>query len=127
MNKAATIMLISALALPFSALAGPGGPGGHGGGHGPDMHGPMPGHRVSILPDLATAVMIGGLTYWLVNGTYYQKQGPEYVVVERPAAAPDSTLQVLDFNGKRYYVKEGHYYSRDIEGNYTEVPRPAGL
>ncbi len=46
---------------------------------------------------------------------------------KRPAEAPDSTLQVLDFNGKRYYVKEGHYYSRDIDGNYTEVPRPAGL
>jgi len=124
MKKAASLLFVAALVLPLSAFAGPGWHDNHG-GHGPDM--PGPGHHVSILPDIATAVMIGGLTYWLVNGTYYQKQGPDYVVVERPADVPDSTLHTLDFNGKRYYVKEGHYYSRDIDGNYTEVPRPAGL
>jgi len=88
---------------------------------------PKPGHRVSILPELATAVAIGGITYWLANGIYYQKQGNEYVVVEKPPAPADSSLKTLDFGGKRYYVRDGHYYTRDIDGNYTEVPRPAGL
>ncbi|HBC1013233.1 TPA: hypothetical protein IGZ65_004978 [Escherichia coli] len=83
---------------------------------------PRPGHRVSILPELATTIAIGGITYWLVNGIYYQKQGTEYVVVEKP-----SGLQSLDFDGKRYYISDGHYYIRDINGNYTEVPRPPGL
>jgi len=36
-------------------------------------------------------------------------------------------LQALDYNGKRYYVQSGHYYQRNIDGEYIEVPRPDGL
>ena len=62
----------------------------------------------------------------MLNGAYYQRQGENYVVVQ-PPAEPDGALRVLDFNGRRFYVQEGHYYERDISGNYIEVPRPAGL
>lgn len=114
-----------------TALAEPGFQphGGHGfpdGGRRDDI--PRPGDRFSILPDIATTVLLGGLTYYLVNGIYYQRQGTQYVVVEKPSSAPSpSGAQVLDFNGKRYYVRDGHYYTRDIDGNYFEVPRPNGL
>lgn len=114
-----------------TALAEPGFQphGGHGfpdGGRRDDI--PRPGDRFSILPDIATTVLLGGLTYYLVNGIYYQRQGTQYVVVEKPSSAPSpSGAQVLDFNGKRYYVRDGHYYARDIDGNYFEVPRPSGL
>ncbi|WP_312685751.1 DUF6515 family protein [Kosakonia sp.] len=103
-----------------------GGPGYPNGGHRDDI--PRPGDRFSILPDIATTVLLGGLTYYLVNGIYYQRQGTQYVVVEKPSASPSpSGAQVLDFNGKRYYLRDGHYYARDIDGNYFEVPRPDGL
>lgn len=81
-----------------------------------------------FLPEAATAVLIGGLTYYLLNGSYYQRHGDEYVVVEPPAGSRVSNeMQVLDFNGKRFYVQDGHYYQRQIDGDYVEVPRPAGL
>ncbi|MEQ4515119.1 MAG: DUF6515 family protein, partial [Pantoea agglomerans] len=95
-----------------------GGPGPHWGGPGP----------VRFLPEAATAVLIGGLTYYLLNGSYYQRHGEEYVVVEPPAESRvSSEMRVLDFNGKRFYVQDGHYYQRQIDGDYVEVPRPAGL
>lgn len=116
--------LIVTLSLP--AFAGPGGHGGPRAGGPWQYDRPGPGHRVSILPDIATALLLGGLTYYVVNGIYYQKQGDQYIVVETPQET-GSALNVVDFNGKRYYVRDGHYYQQDINGSYTEVPRPAGL
>ena len=123
------LLLSGVLVFPAhtSAAPGPGGAPGEGPGHRDAPRFPAPGHRVSILPELATAVAIGGITYWLANGIYYQKQGDGYIVVEKPSAPADGALKTLDFDGKRYYVRDGHYYTRDINGNYTEVPRPAGL
>ena len=81
-----------------------------------------------FLPEAATAVLIGGLTYYLLNGNYYQRHGEEYVVVAPPAETRVSgEMRVLDFNGRRFYVQDGHYYQRQIDGDYVEVPRPAGL
>ena len=125
--KALAATLLITLSLP--ALAGPGPGGGHGSPRmeSPARHeGPKPGHRVSVLPDIATTLLLGGLTYYVVNGIYYQRQDRQYVVVETPRET-SSALNVVDFNGKRYYVRDGYYYQRDINGGYTEVPRPAGL
>lgn len=119
MKKVIAPLLALTLLSPAVALAHPGG-WGHGPGPGWGG-GPGPGR---FLPDAATAVLIGGLTYYLLNGSYYQRQGDTYVVVQPPASTP---MQVLDFNGRRFYVQDGHYYQRDINGSYTEVPRPAGL
>ncbi|MDE1187469.1 MAG: hypothetical protein PW844_13465 [Pantoea sp.] len=121
MKKVIASVLALTLLTPAIALAHPGpwgpGPGPHWGGPGP-LH---------FLPDAATAVLIGGLTYYLLNGSYYQRQGENYVVVQPPQPVPVEGMRVLDFNGRRYYVQEGHYYQRDINGSYTEVPRPYGL
>lgn len=126
MKKVIASMLGLILLSPAFAHAdgwGPG-PGPHRGGPGPHWGGPG---RLGFLPDAATAVLIGGLTYYLLNGSYYQRQGDNYVVVEPPAEPSGSAMRVLDFNGKRFYVQAGHYYQREINGDYVEVPRPAGL
>lgn len=135
MKKVIASLLTLTLLTPALALAHPGdwgppgdwgrhgGPGHHWGGSGPHWGGP-----VRFLPDAATAVLIGGLTYYLLNGSYYQRHGDEYVVVEPPEESRVSDeMRVLDFNGKRFYVQAGHYYQRQIDGDYVEVPRPAGL
>ncbi|WP_168197653.1 hypothetical protein [Brenneria corticis] len=36
-------------------------------------------------------------------------------------------MTVVDMNGERFYVKNGAYYKRTINGEYLEVPKPAGL
>ncbi|QIA51314.1 hypothetical protein GW574_02745 [Pantoea agglomerans] len=130
MKKIIASLLTLTLLTPALAFAHPGdwGPqGGWGrhGGHGPRWGGPGP---VRFLPEAATAVLIGGLTYYLLNGNYYQRHGDEYVVAEPPAESRvSSEMRVLDFNGKRFYVQAGHFYQRQIDGDYVEVPRPAGL
>lgn len=124
MKKVIASLLALTLLTPAIAFAHPGGWGPHG-GPGPHWGGPGP---VRFLPEAATAVLIGGLTYYLLNGNYYQRHGEEYVVVEPPEEHRVSDdMRVLDFNGKRFYVQQGHYYQRQIDGDYVEVPRPAGL
>jgi len=128
MKKIIASLLTLTLLTPALAFAHPGdwGPGwGRHGGPGPHWDRPRP---MRFLPEAATAVLIGGLTYYLLNGSYYQRHGEEYVMVEPPAESRvSSEMRVLDFNGKRFYVQAGHFYQRQIDGNYVEVPRPAGL
>lgn len=130
MKKIIASLLTLTLLTPALAFAHPGDGGPPGGwdrhgGHGPHWGGPGP---VRFLPEAATAVLIGGLTYYLLNGNYYQRHGDEYVVAEPPAESRvSSEMRVLDFNGKRFYVQAGHFYQRQIDGDYVEVPRPAGL
>jgi hypothetical protein len=133
MKKSLSILAMSALIIvPSLAQARPGPWFGHGPGFwsGPRYYaGPhyfYPGPRLTVLPGLATAIIVGGLTYYVVNGIYYQRQGAEYIRVETPSS-PGAGISVLDYNGKRYYVRNGSYYQKDINGNYFEVPRPAGL
>lgn len=128
MKKVIASLLVLTLTAPVIAVAHPGGgpgPGWHHGG-GPGWGRPAP---FRFLPEAATAVLIGGLTYYLLNGTYYQRQRDTYVVVEPPAerVTLDSRMHALDYNGRRYYVQDGHYYERNIHGEYLEVPRPPGL
>lgn len=125
MKKLIGSLLVMTLLSPGMVFAHPGGPGW--GGPGSGWGGPGPGGPGGLLPDLATGVIIGGLTYYLLNGNYYQRQGNQYVVVNPPPDSAPRHLQVLDYNGKRYYVQDGHYYQRDINGKYLEVPRPPGL
>ncbi len=129
MKKVIAPLLALSLVLPGVAMAHPGGPGWGGGGPGWGGGGPGwgGGRHGGFLPDLATGVLIGGLTYYLLNGQYYQRQGTQYVVVNPPPQSAPQSTQVLDYGGKRYYVQDGHYYQRDINGEYIEVPRPAGL
>lgn len=129
-------LLALAMISPTAVFARPGdwGPGPHWYRPGPGWHGPAPRwhgpDHFHVLPLAATAVLIGGLTYYMLNGSYYQRHGDEYVIVEPPAPTYVSSvggMRVLDFNGRRFYVQDGHYYQREINGSYVEVPRPAGL
>ncbi|CAK9885232.1 MAG: hypothetical protein XXXJIFNMEKO3_01628 [Candidatus Erwinia impunctatus] len=74
-------------------------------------------------------MLIGGLTYYALNGNYYQRQNDNsYLMVQPPLDDSfNRQMRVLDYNGERLYVSDGHYYRRDINGRYLEVPRPAGL
>ncbi|MCG8710661.1 hypothetical protein JHU04_003960 [Brenneria sp. 4F2] len=128
MKKSLTILVALSLLLPLSAMAhpghGPGGPGPGGWGWGP---GPGP---IDRLPYGVETVLIAGLTYYVVNGIFYQRQNDQYIAVDTPPAATATTqggMTVLDMNGERFYVKNGFYYKRNINGEYIEVPKPAGL
>lgn len=139
MKKVIASVLALTLIAPAIAFAHPGGwgpgpgPHGHWGGPGPRGHWGGPhghwggGGPLRFLPEAAVGVLIGGLTYYMLNGNYYQRQGDNYVVVQPPVAEPARDTRVLDFNGKRYYVQDGHYYQRQIDGDYVEVSRPYGL
>lgn len=130
MKKVIASVLALTLIAPAIAFAHPGGwgpgPHGHWGGPAPRGHwgggGPL-----RFLPEAAVGVLIGGLTYYMLNGNYYQRQGDNYVVVQPPEAQPVQEMRALDFNGRRYYVQDGHYYQRQIDGEYVEVARPYGL
>ena len=132
MKKVITTLLAFSLLTPMLASAHP---GGWGPGPGPDWHrggwhdrGPG---RLPFLPGAAAAVLIGGLTYYVLNGQYYQRQNDNtYVVVDRPVEHYHDfggDMHALDYNGERFYVQDGHYYRRNINGEYLEVPRPPGL
>ncbi|QKJ86992.1 hypothetical protein PMPD1_2044 [Paramixta manurensis] len=130
MKKVIASLLAFSLIAPLAASAHPGygyGPGWHHGGWGGHYWGrPAP---FRFLPTAATAVLIGGLTYYLLNGNYYQRRGDTYVVVQPPTepVVVSGGMRTLDYNGQRYYVQDGHYYRRDISGQYVEIPRPYGL
>ena len=124
-----TWVMVILIASPSLVYAAPGGPGGHGGYGRPHLsHAPNSPRspRLDFLPALATTLILGGLTYYVVNDAYYRKQGTEYILVDSPTNI-SSNLNVVDYNNKRYYVRNGSYYQKDIDGNYIEVPRPAGL
>ncbi|MEJ2766328.1 hypothetical protein VV869_20445 [Photobacterium sp. MCCC 1A19761] len=42
-------------------------------------------YHKSRLPEIATFAVIAGVTYAIVNNTFYKKSGDEYRAVERPA------------------------------------------
>lgn len=109
-----------------------GGPGGRQGGFERD-HAPAPGpaHHGGggarhSMPRNAEALLIGGITYYLLDGLYYQHHGSDYVTVTPPPEAA-SSMTSLDYKGRRYYVQHGHYYSRTPGGEYVEISRPQGL
>jgi len=131
------------LAITLPALAGQGDMGRpdhlgeqklpaprHGGGAGPGFM-PVPGQRLDRLPGGVETVLLAGLTYYVLGGIFYQQQENHYVVVTPPArvlaVTPDAGLTPLDLDGRRYYLREGHYYRREIDGSYVEVPPPAVL
>lgn len=136
MKKLLSLVLSLSLLAPVAGFAAPGWhQGGHGWrGPGPGWGGPHYGERFGILPGIAETVLIAGLTYYVVDGIYYQRHENEYVVVNAPpqpqvyaSGGASGNMTVLDLNGERYYVNQGHYYRRNINGEYLEVPRPSGL
>nr|WP_213991211.1 DUF6515 family protein [Sodalis sp. dw_96] len=139
MKKFLILLFSLSLVMPVAGFAAPYWHGGHDpyryGPHGWIGGRPHYGERFGILPGLAETVLVAGLTYYVLDGVYYQRHDDEYVVVNAPNVVPapqayvsgPGNMTVLDLNGERYYVNQGHYYRRDINGQYLEVPRPAGL
>lgn len=141
MKKLLSLVLSLSLVVPLASWAGPdwdhhgrGGPGwdGHR-GWGPGG-GPRRGARFDFLPGVAATVLVAGLTYYVLDGIYYQRRDNQYIVVDAPPAPQvyesgglNGNMSVVDLNGERFYVNQGHYYRRSINGQYFEVPRPAGL
>nr|CRH07950.1 Exported protein of unknown function, putative signal peptide [Candidatus Magnetococcus massalia] len=90
-------LLITALMIGFfpmeQAEAGPYGygPNGYRKG-GPYRHAApywrygklRPGYRIARLPAFATTVVMAGVTYHVVDGTYFRRHGGQYVVVSQP-------------------------------------------
>lgn len=131
-RKSALVAVMFGLLLPSLAQAEPGPGGPMGPGPGAPWQAPIPGMPVDRLPLGVETVIVAGLTYYMLNGIFYQRHDDGYVVVDAPnnVASAQTTpggTTVLDLNGQRYYVKDGSYYQRNINGQYIEVPRPPGL
>lgn len=92
-----------------------------------------------LSPDYKT-VVVAGVTYFVLDNLWYVMHGDRYQQVQAPAssnvtiinngtAATTTTtapagMSVVDVNGIRYYVKAGHYYRLNSDGQYLEVTPP---
>lgn len=111
MKKFAAPLFALSLLSPTLAMAHPGGPG------------------FNILPDAAAAVVIGGLTYWALNGNYYQKNGNQYVQVQAPPqaeAAPQDDEQPQDSGPPPDYAQsQDDAPPPDYAQSQNDAPPPA--
>lgn len=111
--------------------------------HRPWVAAPVPGPHwgpahYRIMPPGYKTVIAAGITYFVLNEIWYRMHDGVYQQVAAPTSniriinnpqpvVISSGLNVIDVNGVRYYERDGHYYRRDINGNYLEVARPSGL
>lgn len=131
--------LISALVLPVATYAH-GGPGFDGPGFGgPGFGGPHPGFY-DVMPPGYKTVIAAGVTYFVLDNLWYVMHGNRYEQVSAPPSnvtvinntVPATTtvvttnygMNVVDVNGIRYYMKDGRYYRRDVNGQLLEVAPP---
>lgn len=120
-----------------------GGPGPHWQAPAPHWRAPEP-HwgpgRYRIMPPGYKTVIAAGVTYFVLNELWYRMHGGVYQQVQAPASSNitiinnstpatviSSGMNVVDVNGIRYYVQNGHYYRRDTNGEYLEVAPPVGM
>jgi len=70
---------------------------------------------IDVLPDWRTAVVIGGLTYWYVNGVYYREHsGGGYEVVPPPPPQPDAAPPERSF----VYPRQGQSAQQQASDEY---------
>ena len=83
-----------------------------------------------VLPGRFVKIALGGLSYYYVNGIFYQKRDRGYVVVAAPRGAVVSKIphghKVIVDNGKRYYPFKGVYWRRTPAG-YIVVSNPTTI
>lgn len=101
-----------------------------------------------VMPPGYKTVIAAGVTYFVLDNLWYMMHGDRYEQVQAPTnvtvinnppvvASPPviinqpvvtnpnlSPMTVIDVRGIRYYLKEGRYYRRDINGQYLEVTPP---
>jgi hypothetical protein len=78
---------------------------------------------VHSLPPASQTVIIAGGSYMVDNGTYYQQQGADYVVVNPPVGAtvtvlPNGATQTT-INGAVCYQAAGVYYRPAMQNGAT--------
>jgi hypothetical protein len=77
---------------------------------------------VPVLPLVGLAtLLIGGMTYYELNGVYYRRAPDGYVVVEQPAQAPAAVQPPVQQDQQNYW-----YYCRQANGYYPYVRQCPG-
>lgn len=127
------LVLSGSLLLPLSLAHARGGEGPHGG---PDFDGPHP-QFYNEMPSGYKTVVVAGITYFVLDNLWYLMHGDKYeqvatptnvTVINNPPAVIQTSsnpgMNVVDVNGLRYYVKDGRYYRRDVNGQLLEVTPP---
>lgn len=127
------LVLSGSLLLPLSLAHARGGEGPHGG---PGFDGPHP-QFYNEMPSGYKTVVVAGITYFVLDNLWYLMHGDKYeqvatptnvTVINNPPAVIQTSsnpgMNVVDVNGLRYYVKDGRYYRRDVNGQLLEVTPP---
>ena len=102
----------------------------------PDFDGPHP-QFYNEMPSGYKTVVVAGITYFVLDNLWYLMHGNKYeqvatptnvTVINNPPAVVQTSsnpgMNVVDVNGLRYYVKDGRYYRRDVNGQLLEVTPP---
>ncbi len=132
-----TVAIITAACLTGAVCAQPGRPHGPpqpwhfpAPGHGPHRSGP--GHHgsgpIPWLPAPAIPVFLGGLTYFLCAGVFYQWTSQGYIMVDPPprlVSIPGGAERLL-IDGVVYY-RVGATYYKATPYEYVVVERPAQI
>jgi Ni/Co efflux regulator RcnB len=89
------------------------------------------GHRLWWTPRWEATFVIGGLSYYYLEGAFYRSWGTGYVTVAAPIGAyvriPPPGCSVVYVGGTRYYYGNGAHYLWDGgRTGYVVVPPPAG-
>jgi hypothetical protein len=81
--------------------------------------------------------IIAGITYFFLDNLWYVMHDDMYEQVEQPSNITiinnqpmytmpynNGEMAIIDYNGIRYYVKNGRYYRREINDLFLEVTPP---
>ena len=88
---------------------------------------PSLGMRLSFIPEDTFIVNARGTSYYYYDGLYYNRMGPDYVLVNPPIGAVvgsiPSDYRLVMINGVNYYTDSGIFYVYTRYG-YQVVPPP---
>jgi hypothetical protein len=87
------------------------------------------GYTLAYLPTPYIRIVVGGLPYYYVSGTYYRPYGSRYVVVAAPIGAVVATLPTgyIAFSigvDTYYYANDTYYIWDETRDAFLVVPEP---